>query len=317
MKLTHTAFLSICALVLGVACSSAQAQHAVLVQAGDKIALVAEDGSLAWEQPSHGSHDIHLLENGNILTVQDGHVVVELDPKTNEAVWSYDASKENGNDGKRVEVHAVQPLPGNHVMIAESGPARIIEINHEGKLQKAFVLSVDNHDAHRDTRLARKLDNGHYLVCHELDGAVREYDADGMVAWSYEVPLFGQERQDGHGPEAFGNQVFSAVRLANGNTLIGTGNGHSVLEVTPKKEIVWELHQNDLPGITLAWVTTLEVLPNGNIVFGNCHAGPGQPQIIEIDPKTKEVVWKFEHFDEFGNDLTNSQLVAFAGKSAR
>ena len=47
------------------------------------------------------------------------------------------------------------------------------------------------------------------------------------------------------------------MRLVNGNTLIATGNGHSVLEVTPEKEIIWQINQNDLPGITLAWVTTL------------------------------------------------------------
>jgi hypothetical protein len=68
------------------------------------------------------------------------------------------------------------------------------------------------------------------------------------VVWEYEVPLFGKELQGGHGPEAFGNSVFSAIRLANGNTLIGTGNGHSVLEVTPKKEIVWKVAQREAPG---------------------------------------------------------------------
>ena len=79
--------------------------------------------------------------------------------------------------------------------------------------------------------------------------------------------MFNKERKGGHGPEAFGNQLFSAVRLKNGNTLIGTGNGHSVIEVTPEKEVVWQIHQDDLPGIRLAWVTTLEVLKNGNVVI--------------------------------------------------
>jgi|TARA_B110000037_G_C16991551_1_gene453320 hypothetical protein len=50
------------------------------------------------------------------------------------------------------------------------------------------------------------------------------------------------------------------------------GNGHSVLEVTPAKKIVWHLKQNDLPGITLAWGTSLELLPSENIIIGNCHS---------------------------------------------
>lgn len=60
-----------------------------------------------------------------------------------------------------------------------------------------------------------------------------------------------------------------------GNTLLTTGNGQTVLEVTPDRQIVWQLHQNGLPDITLAWVTTLEVLPTGNYVIGNCHTGSG------------------------------------------
>jgi hypothetical protein len=182
-------------------------------------------------------------------------------------------------------------------------------------LLREIKLMVDQPSTHSDTRLARKLANGHYLVCHERDGAVREYDADGKVIWEYRVPLFGQEPKPGHGPEAFGNQAFAAVRLASGNTLLSTGNGHSVLEVTPEKEIVWSLHQRDLPGIVLAWVTTLEVRPNSNIVLGNCHAGPDQPQIIEVT-RDKQVVWKFHDFERFGNALSNSQVLDVP-KSAR
>jgi hypothetical protein len=139
-------------------------------------------------------------------------------------------------------------------------------------------------------------------VAHERDGAVREYDATGKVIWEYEVPLFGKAPKPGHGPEAFGNQVYSAVRLANGNTLIGTGNGHGVLEVTPAKEIVWRIDQQDLPGITLAWVTQVRRLANGNTQLINCHAGPENPQIIEVTP-AKKVVWTFKDFDTFGDSL--------------
>ncbi|MAW77291.1 MAG: hypothetical protein CMJ95_07900, partial [Planctomycetes bacterium] len=131
----------------------------------------------------------------------------------------------------------------------------------------------------------------------------------GRVVWEYDVPMFGREEIGGHGPDSFGDKCFCALRLENGNSLIATGNGHSVLEVTPDKEIVWRLEQYELPEIRLAWVTTLEVLPNGNYVIGNCHAGPGQPLLIEVDPTTKEVVWTFDHYDLLGNSVPNSQLL--------
>lgn len=273
-----------------------------------RIAIINKKGQIEWEYRIGPLHDLHVLPSGNVLFQTSMTRLLEVNPKTDQIVWEYNADKSNGNEGKPVQVHAFQRLNNGVTMIAESGPARIIEVNSAGKLLTAIPLKVDHPHVHRDTRLARKLDNGHYLVCHEGDGVVREYDATGAVVWSYDIPLFGREPQKGHGLEAFGNQCFSALRLKNGNTLIGTGNGHSVLEVTPEKKIVWSVHQDDLKGIRLAWVTSLQVLPNGNILIGNCHAGPANPQLIEVT-RDKQVVWKFQDFQRFGNALTNSQIL--------
>jgi len=159
---------------------------------------------------------------------------------------------------------------------------------------------VDHPNAHSDTRRVRKIANGNYLVTHEADGRIREYDAKGKIVWQYDIPLFGKERKGGHGPEAWGNQAYSAIRLANGNTLIGGGNSHSVLEVDRAGKIVWQVSQNDLPGITLAWVTSVDRLPNGNTLMGNCHAGSENPQFIEVT-REKKVVWSWKDFTRFGN----------------
>ncbi len=137
-------------------------------------------------------------------------------------------------------------------MIAESGPARILEVTRDGKVANQIALNVKKPHPHRDTRLVRVTEQGTYLVCHEGDGLVREYDRSGKTVWEYEIPLFGQQPRDGHGPEAFGNQCFAALRLPSGNTLISTGNGHRVIEVTPQKEIVWQVTAADLK-TTLAW----------------------------------------------------------------
>lgn len=286
------------------------AGHRLITQGNDKLVIVDADGNTEWEMKWGGIHDVHVLKNGHILVQQGGAKVAEIDPKTKEVVWSYDSANQNGNEGKPIEVHAFQPLPNGHLMIAESGAGRIIEVDRDGKIHKQIKLKVNHPHPHTDTRLARKLSNGNYLVCHEGDGFVREYDGkSGDVTWEYEVPMFGKEARGGHGPEAFGNKCFAAVRLANGNTLIATGNGHSVIEVTPAKEVVWKIEQKDLPGITLAWVTTLEVLPNGHYVIGNCHAGERQPLLVELDPKTKKVVWQFDQYSKFGNNVSNSQIL--------
>ena len=272
-----------------------------------RIAIVDPAGKIEWEYKIDDLHDLQLLPNGNILFQTNMTRLLEVDPKTNKIIWEYDAQKMN-DDGKRVEVHAFQRVAEGRTMIAESGRARIIEVGRQGVIQKMIRMKVDHPSTHSDTRLARKLENGHYLVAHEADGKVREYDEKGAVVWEYEVPLFGKERKGGHGPEAWGNSLFSALRLGNGNTLIATGNGHGVIEVTPAKEIVWQVTQDELPGIKLAWVTTLQILKNGNVVLGNCHAGKDQPQIVEIT-REKKVVWTWHDFEKFGNATSNSYVI--------
>lgn len=307
-------------LILALLCtaSTSVAQHRVLLQGNGKLAIVEADGKIGWDMKWGGIHDIHLLANGNILTRKDRTVVVEIDRKSKKVVWTYDSASSNGNKGKRIEIHAFEALPNGHIMIAESGAARIIEVDRDGKLHKEIPLVVDSPNAHSDTRLVRRTSTNTYLVAHENDGKVREYDREtGKVVWEYSVPMFGKKNAGGHGPDAFGNRLFCALRLTNGNTLIATGNGHSVIEVDKGKKLVWQLHQEDLPGIRFAWVTTLEVLPSGNLVIGNCHAGPGQPLLVEIEKATKKVVWTLDRFKDFGNSVSNSVLLDMVGKSIR
>ena len=235
----------------------------------------------------------------------------ELSPE-GKVVWEYDSATSNGNAGVPLEVHACQRLENGLTMISESGVGRIIEVDREGKLQLEIKLVRDHPSKHSDTRLVRRTPAGTYLVAHEADGKVREYDRAGKVVWEFEVPLFDKKPAPGHGPEAFGNHLFSAVRLENGNTLIGTGNGHSVLEVNPKKEIVWKVEQDDLPGIKLAWVTRVERLPNGNTRFGNCHAGANMPLSIEVDA-SKKVVWSYSDYERFGNSTVAVDVVDGVG----
>jgi len=305
-----------CSLTLFAINPTIAGSHRLVVQGNGRLAIVAPDGSIEREMPWGGIHDLYLLENGHLLMQKGSAAIAEVDPVTKEVVWTYDSAKRNGNEGRPIEVHSFQPLANGRIMIAESGRGRIIEIDRDGTIHKEIKLKIAHPHPHRDTRLVRKLTNGHYLVCHEGDGVVREYDDAGKVVWEFDVPMFGKPAKDGHGPEGFGNHTFAAVRLDDGDTLISTGNGHSVLKVTPEKKIVWKLDQNELPGIVLAWVTTLEVLPNGNYVIGNCHAGPGQPLLVEIEPKTRKVVWTFDRFQDFGNSVSNT-LILDAGDVRR
>ena len=92
-----------------------------------RLAIVAPDGTYEWEFKVGGIHDAQLLPNGNVLLQQGFQRVIEVN-REKKTVWEYHAGKMNGNDGKRMEVHAFQRLDNGLTMIAESGIGRIIEI---------------------------------------------------------------------------------------------------------------------------------------------------------------------------------------------
>ena len=167
---------------------------------------------------------------------------------------------------------------------------RVIEVDKDGKLVHQFPLKPGGT---KSTRWARHTPKGTLLVCSEQPGVVTEYNRKGEVVWDYLIKT----------------RVYGAIRLKNGNTLIASGSGKSIVEVTPEKKVVWEV-RGQVPDteIGLGWMTCLQELPNGNRIVGNCHAGDKNPQIFEIT-RNKKVVWEFDEWDLVGNGLACWQIL--------
>jgi hypothetical protein len=287
--------------------------HRIIVQDKGRTLILGPTGQIEWEMPcNYTSHDISVLPNGNMLLNTGPRTIEEVTP-SKEVVWKWEAKPKAPYSGD-VEIHGFQRLKNGDTMIGETGNLRIIEVDKDGKIVKEVPLTVDHESPHRDTRLVRKLDNGHYLVAHEGDGKVREYDEKGAVVWTYTMDLVGQPETGGH--DGHGINVFGAVRLKNGNTMIAGGNNNRVFEVTPAGKTVWSIERDELPGIHLCWITHLEVLPNGDVVFGNTHAGPNNPQIVEVS-HDKKVVWTLKNWDILGNDVATAQVLDVKGKVLR
>lgn len=261
----------------------ARAEPLVLVSASyqkDVVALCELDGRVVWRfktagtpQGHSGHHEVQMLDNGNILFHDDWDVVKEIQLDGTQ-VWSYASSG----------VHAFTRMQNGNTMIAESGNNRIIVVDAAGKLVSQTPLGEGGRGK---TRQAEVLENGNYLVCAENPGTVTEYKPDGEIVWEYEI----------------GTRVYGAIRLSNGNTLIASGSGNSVVEVSPAKKVVWEI-RGTVPGtkIELKWTACLKELPNGHIIIDNCHAGPDNPQLLELDAERK-LVWQFNEFELVGNGM--------------
>ena len=114
------------------------AERLVLVSASygkNILAITDSSGKVLWShktggpQRGHaGHHDVHLLDNGNILYHDSWTKLTEV-TLGKKVVWTYDSGKMNGNDGKRVDVHAFARLKNGNTSIVESGVGRIIEVN--------------------------------------------------------------------------------------------------------------------------------------------------------------------------------------------
>lgn len=259
------------------------------------LAICDAQGEVLWKhateggEKGHAGHqDLQLLDNGNILFHDNWASIKEINLKK-QVVWQYDSHLENGNQGKKVGVHSFDRLGNGETVIVESHVGRIIHVDRAKNITREIPLGEGGR---KWSRLMTMTSKGHYLVAAENPGVVTEYNQSGDIVWEYPTKT----------------RVFGALRLRNGNTLICTGNGSSVLEVTPEKDIVWKIGKTDLPDITLGWMTDLQELPNGNRVVGNCHASEKDPQIIELSPD-KEVVWSFNEWGLVGDGMACWQIL--------
>ena len=243
---------------------------------GNKICLVDAEGRITWQHPAQRPQDIWILPSGNILF---SHLKGATEvTREKEVVWKYETAEEN-------EVHACQPLPDGRVMVAESGPMQLVEVDRDGKVVKTVKLKTDQKRTHHQMRCVRKTAGGNYLVGQYGDGVMREYGPTGEIV--REIPH---------------KMAFSGIRLPCGNTLIAAGDMHTLLEIAPDGKVVWQVNENDLPGNPLRFVAGLQRLPNGNTLIcnwgGHGHVGE-QPQIVEItrDKKVVGVIYDFDQFN--------------------
>lgn len=258
-----------------------------------KVFVVSAEGKVEWEYPAENCNDIWVLPNGNLL-FNTGHGVKEVTRKK-DVVFLYESKS---------EIYACQRLSNGNTFIGECNSGRLLELTPEGKIVKTIKLLPDSVDGgHSYMRNARKLGNGNYLVAHYGLDKVCEYDPVGRLV--REIPVKG-------GPH-------SVIRLPNGNTLIACSdhNGEPrIVEVDKAGTIVWQLTKNELPGIELKFMTGMQCLPNGNMVFTNWLGHNNfekAPHAFEIT-RDKKVVWVYND-NSFLKTMSSIQLIDSKGMS--
>ena len=268
----------------------------------NRVVIVGEDSKVKWRFDMPAS-DGWVLPNGNVLLALYGTKdfpnggVVEVDRKTNKIVWAY--------KGQQKEISTAQPLGDGKFLVAELGPKpRAIIINRKGEILKSTALACQKKNFHMQTRMLRRLPNGNYIAPHLLDFAVKEYDPNsGKVLRSFPTDDRGRAKRD---------WPFTAIRLMNGNTLIGCTNGNRIIEVDRKGKIVWSVDNKDIAENLFDDACGVQRLPNGNTVVTSYHAKGNAVKLFEVT-RDKKVVWRYNGlaagFHHFQILTTNGQPV--------
>jgi hypothetical protein len=220
------------------------------------------------------------LSNGNILFAHQ--YKIELITPEKKVLWHYDAPA-------HCETHTAQPIGTNRVVFIQNGPEPKCFVANlaTGQMEREFPLPVRNpKSTHGQFRHARLTPAGTYLVAHMDMNKVAEYDATGKQVWIQDSP----------------NSAWSAVRLANGNTLTC---GKVVREMDPAGKTVWEFTADDAPDYKFNSNQVATRLPNGHTLINNwinqwnekIDPATAPVQALEVTPD-KQIVWALRSWNE-------------------
>lgn len=255
-----------------------EVRHSFFIAGPTFTGIIGENGKPEWDAGRPAARDGYALPNGHLLIAWSDEV--KEFTRAKEVVFTYKKSPQNK------EIGTAQRLGDGRTLITELGPnPRLLEVDAAGKIVLEFALQPETDNAHMQTRMARKLPSGNYLVPHLLAFKVKEYTPEGKVVATFPTDL----------PELGGrpaeNWPFTAIRLENGNTLVTLTHGNKVVELDTTGAVEWRLTNEDLAGAPLADPCGAQRLPNGNTVIA-CYGTRGPVKVLEVAPD-RQIVWSY------------------------
>lgn len=245
---------------------------------GHRTAIIAESGEVEWEHRGR-SRDGFVLPNGHVLIAWSD--LVQEVTRDKQVVFEWKLSADNR------EIGTTQRLYNGNTLVTELGPQpRLLEITPDGRKAVEVTLVPETDNAHMQTRMARQLRSGNYLVPHLLAFRIKEYDPNGVVVRS--LATDGDEI----GGRSAENWPFTAIRLDNGNTVTSLTHGNKVVEYDPDGVMVWKVDNTDVDN-RLRDPCGVQRLANGNTVIGSHGVSQGA-SMIEVD-RDRRIVWNSDH----------------------
>lgn len=230
----------------------------------NRVIYVAK-GKVIRSYPVDNPLDLQLLSNGHLL-LSSNQAIVELDKDWNE-VWKLES--------KRLAFFSCHQTEKGNIVFGDASKAQICEVDKRQQLVRSFDFPLVREPGEYlyAFRLIRPADGDRLLIaCHSKHKLI-EVDWSGKVWWEIDLP----------------GAPYMPVRLDNGNMLVSLGPAGKIVEVTDKKEIIWEYDMNKDNDLSTGWIAGISILANGNIVYSDSL----YDRLIEITRK-KEMVSVFQ-----------------------
>ncbi|HZZ73608.1 MAG TPA: hypothetical protein VFE24_15250, partial [Pirellulales bacterium] len=209
-------------------------RHSFFIAGPSFTGIIDEAGQESWDSGKPAARDGWVLSDGHILIAWSDEVKEFTRDK--KVVFTYKLSADNK------EIGTVERLKDGRTLITEEGPKpRLREVDNSSKVVVNFSLQPETDNAHMQTRMARKLANGNYLVPHLLAFKVKEYTPAGKIEHQLATDL------DELGGRKGDNWPFTAIRLDNGHTLVNLTHGNKTVEFDAAGKVFWKVSNDDFP----------------------------------------------------------------------
>ena len=240
--------------------------------------FIVEDGKIVWDHSAPESNDIWVLSNGNIL-FSTGKGVLEM-TRGNDTIFCYKSTS---------NIFACQRLKNGNTFIGESNTGRLLEVTPKGEIEKEVCILPEGvtDGGHAFMRNARKLENGNYLAAHYEAEKVTEYNSNGKIVRTFDVP---------GGPH-------SVSRLPNGNTMISVADKNKdsrIIEIDSQGNVVWSLSNNDFSDEPFKFLGGFHYFPDGTLAITNWlgHSKNNSDiQLFIVNKERKEIIYKIESME--------------------
>jgi hypothetical protein len=250
-----------------------------------EIAIInKKTADIEWKhglQAEEECNDIEVTPKGDVLyAYKQGARLITREHAT---VWDYKA-----NEGE--EIHSVSQLPDGGFLIGACGqPARIVELDNDGKQRKEVIFNPVSFDTHNQFRQVTKTDSGTYLIPLTEKRKIIRLTSEGK----------------NKGSVFLGYDLFSVKTLPEGNWLVSCGKDRLFIVLNPNLNILEEgskYETSNVKGASLQFVGEIIPYNNGHALIANGKLPEGSPNplLIEIDA-SRNVVWTLPYNKEIQN----------------